>query len=116
MVADQLIQVFINILMNAVDACDEEPGTIAILTRQIKNQTIEIEFVDTGKGISNEEIKKIFDPFYTTKEVGKGTGLGLWVSLGIVRGFGGDILISSEINNGSTFTVVLPMKGILNVS
>ncbi|MFQ5798279.1 MAG: ATP-binding protein, partial [Bacteroidota bacterium] len=53
---------------------------------------------------------KIFEPFYTTKPVGEGTGLGLWVSLGIAKSFQGDISMESQVNKGSTFTVTLPMK------
>ena len=66
---------------------------------------------DTGKGIPPEDQEKIFDPFFTTKEIGQGTGLGLWVSYGIVKNFGGDIVVKSETGKGSLFTVVFPLKG-----
>ena len=65
---------------------------------------------DTGVGMDGEQIKKIFDPFYTTKEVGKGTGLGLSVSIGIVQSMGGTIEVQSLPGAGSAFTVVLPKK------
>jgi PAS domain S-box-containing protein len=113
-VHDQLVQVFLNIAMNAVDACEGNPGTIRIASRAVP-ENIEVIIEDTGKGIPELDFAKIFDPFYTTKEVGKGTGLGLWVSYGIVKNFGGDILVESKEGKGSTFTVILPLKGALNV-
>jgi PAS domain S-box-containing protein len=109
-IADQLVQVFLNILMNAVDACEDSRGTISVLTRQ-KNEIVEIIMSDTGTGIAENQISKIFDPFFTTKEAGRGTGLGLWVSLGIIKNFGGDIHVESELGKGTTFIVTLPMKG-----
>ena len=68
------------------------------------------EIIDDGCGMEKETINKIFDPFYTTKEVGKGTGLGLSVSYGIIKKFHGDIIVESEINKGSKFTVKLPVS------
>jgi two-component system NtrC family sensor kinase len=96
--------------MNAVDACEGKPGTIRISSRVLP-EAIEVVIRDTGKGIPEVDFGKIFDPFYTTKEVGKGTGLGLWVSYGIVKNFGGDIRVESKEGKGSTFTVILPLKG-----
>jgi PAS domain S-box-containing protein len=109
-VPDQLVQVFINILMNAVDALDDAPGTIALSAAAI-DQEVRVVIKDTGKGIEAAEIEKIFEPFYSTKEVGKGTGLGLWVSYGIVKNFGGEILVESSPGSGSTFTVTFPQRG-----
>lgn len=109
-VADQLVQVFINILMNAVDALDDTPGTIALSTAAV-NREVRVVIKDTGKGIEPAEIEKIFEPFYSTKEVGKGTGLGLWVSYGIVKNFGGEILVESSPGSGSTFIVTFPQRG-----
>ena len=107
-VTDQLIQVFINILINAVDALEGKKGEVNITTARAGN-LLKMIFEDTGKGISNENLAKIFDPFYTTKKPGEGTGLGLWVSYGIVKNFGGDIRVESQLGNGSTFTVLLPI-------
>ncbi len=112
-VHDQLVQVFLNIAMNAVDACEGKPGTIRITSR-VMPEDIEVVIEDTGKGIPETDFAKIFDPFYTTKEVGKGTGLGLWVSYGIVKNFGGDIRVESKEGKGSIFTVMLPLKGSIN--
>jgi PAS domain S-box-containing protein len=110
-VHDQLLQVFLNILMNAVDASmGISDSEISIVTKQ-SDEKVEISITDNGTGIAEKNIGKIFDPFFTTKEVGKGTGLGLWVSLGIIRNFGGDIHVESEEGKSTTFVVRLPMKG-----
>jgi PAS domain S-box-containing protein len=109
LVADQLVQVFINILMNAVDALGGKPGTIGMRSR-LNGSSVEVLIADSGKGVTPEDREKIFEPFFTTKEVGKGTGLGLWVSYGIVKNFGGDITVESEPERGSLFTVTLPVK------
>jgi PAS domain S-box-containing protein len=109
LVQDQIIQVFINLLLNAVDAMEGKPGEIKILSK-LKKQNIQVMIVDKGKGIPDEIRNKIFEPFFTTKKVGDGTGLGLWVSYGIVKNFGGEIDVESGIGIGSTFTVSLPTK------
>ncbi len=72
---------------------------------------MEITVHDTGKGIDSSELEKVFEPFYTTKATGQGTGLGLWVSYGIVKSFGGEIFVESIPEQGSTFTVTFPFKG-----
>jgi signal transduction histidine kinase len=95
-------------LINAVDALEGKKGEVNITTARAGN-LLKMIFEDTGKGISNENLAKIFDPFYTTKKPGEGTGLGLWVSYGIVKNFGGDIRVESQLGNGSTFTVLLPI-------
>ncbi|HLF19887.1 MAG TPA: PAS domain S-box protein [Bacteroidota bacterium] len=109
-VPDQLQQVFINILINSVDSLDGRLGKITIQSER-RGNTIAVLVSDSGKGILEEDLDVIFEPFYTTKEVGKGTGLGLWVSYGIVKNFQGDIQVKSEPGKGTTFTVVLPVKG-----
>lgn len=106
-VPDQLIQVFINILMNAVDAMEGKRGDVIITTKK-ENGYLKVIFEDTGKGIAPDDLGKVFDPFYTTKKPGEGTGLGLWVSYGIMKNFGGDIQVKSELGKGSTFTLILP--------
>jgi len=108
LVSDQLLQVFINILINAVDALKDEKGVIRIKSF-VMNSFINIHFTDNGVGISRENLSKIFEPFYTTKNVGKGTGLGLTVSYGIIKNFNGQIKVESQLNEGSTFKIELPV-------
>lgn len=107
LVADQLLQVFINILINAVDALSEDKNRIIIRTKK-QNTDIIIQFEDEGVGIEPENLSKIFEPFYTTKKVGKGTGLGLSVSYGIIKNLNGSIDVESQPGQGSIFTIRLP--------
>ncbi|MFP4529408.1 MAG: ATP-binding protein [Candidatus Kapaibacterium sp.] len=104
--ANQLKQVLLNIMNNAADAITP-PGEITIETKYT-GDSVRIAISDTGKGISKEEMDKIFLPFYSTKEVGKGTGLGLSVSYGIIQNLGGRIEVESVVGEGSTFTIILP--------
>lgn len=108
----QIAQVFINIILNALDAMPEG-GKLAVMSRHGLNEqgldTIFVDFQDSGTGIPAADLEKIFDPFYTTKEVGKGTGLGLSVSYNIVKRFKGDIKVASTIGAGTTFTIILPV-------
>ncbi|MEA1935829.1 MAG: ATP-binding protein [Thermodesulfobacteriota bacterium] len=104
-------QVFINIIKNAIQALPEGKGKISLITRYRKEtNSVIAECHDTGNGIPPEIIKDIFKPFFTTKGVGTGTGLGLYISHEIIKKHGGDIHIKSETGNGSTFTVTLPLK------
>jgi len=103
----QVNQVFLNILTNAIQAILPKSGKIQIITKELA-ETIEIEIKDTGAGISTENLKKIFDPFYTTKEVGVGTGLGLSISYGIIQKHNGTIKVKSEQNKGTSFIIALP--------
>lgn len=112
---NQLQQVFINLLINAADAMNER-GQITVSTGIVSElpsgkRYIEIEFTDTGPGISEENIGKVFEPFFTTKPIGKGTGLGLAVSYGIVKKHGGNIFVRSETGKGASFFVRLPVEG-----
>ena len=104
----QLNQVFMNILSNAIDAIGEK-GTISISTSK-SNGFIQIMIKDSGCGIPEHIRAKIFDPFYTTKEVGEGTGLGLSISHGIIEKHKGSLKVSSEPDKGSEFTILLPLK------
>jgi two-component system, NtrC family, sensor kinase len=108
----QLIQVFLNLILNALDAMDgiDRPGFIEISAqRSDELGMVALHFRDNGKGIPEHILRSVFDPFFTTKRTGEGTGLGLSVSLGIVRNHGGDIRASSHVGVGSTFTVLLPI-------
>jgi len=105
----QLQQVFMNILLNAVQAM-EERGTIAITTRRNSvDDFVEVQIADTGCGIPPDKIDQIFDPFFTTKSSGHGTGLGLSIAYGIVTKHRGNITLESTVGKGSTFTVRLPV-------
>lgn len=105
---NQLQQVLVNILNNAVDAI-AGPGKITISTSR-QDEFLRIAIADTGKGMTPEQVDKIFLPFYTTKQVGKGTGLGLSVSYGIIKSLGGKIMVESAPGRGSTFILVLPFR------
>jgi signal transduction histidine kinase len=105
---NQLQQVFLNLLLNSAEAIPET-GTITISTSASKDR-IEVTINDTGCGIKDEDMDKIFDPFYTTKPVGKGTGLGLSVSYGIIQQHSGDIKCESKEGIGTTFTILLPLN------
>ena len=111
--SSQLQQVFTNIMLNAQQAMPDG-GELRIETRFSPpigefGGCVEIEFTDTGSGIPQEIVNKIFEPFYTTKEVGKGTGLGLSISYGIIKEHQGDILVKSKVGEGTTFMIVLPL-------
>ena len=112
----KLSQVFVNILINAVHAI-EDKGTITISTDIAivdGEDFVKVSISDTGKGMSEKIMKKIFDPFFTSKEVGVGTGLGLSISHGIIEDHKGCIEVESEEGKGSTFIIYLPLKPILN--
>lgn len=104
-----LQQVFLNIINNAIDAV-HEGGLIEVSSNAIGNEVVRVSISDSGSGISKDNIKHIFEPFYTTKEKDKGTGLGLSISYGIVHRLGGSILVESEVNKGTTFIVEMPVK------
>ena len=103
----KLLQVFINMLVNASHAI-ETKGNIGISSR-IEQQEVNIRFEDDGSGISQENLKSIFDPFFTTKPVGKGTGLGLHIVRSIIEDHNGHIEVSSKIGQGSQFDIYLPI-------
>lgn len=108
----QLEQVFLNIINNAAAAMDD--GGVLTISVHCSDGMVNIGFSDTGPGIPLGNMDKIFEPFFTTKKVGEGTGLGLSVSYGIVKKFGGDIQVKSQTGEGgkepgTTFTVVLPV-------
>ena len=105
----QLQQVFTNLILNAIQAMPQG-GSLTISTGAGRDpEFTEITFTDTGVGISEENLDKIFEPFFSTKKVGEGTGLGLSVSYGLIKNHGGEIKVTSEKTQGTTFTVMLPL-------
>ena len=113
LIEDQIQQVFVNILINAVDAISEQTDPelekkISVSSDKDEDDII-IIFEDTGKGIEEKYLTKIFEPFFTTKREGKGTGLGLWITYGIISSFQGTIGVESTIGNGTKFIITLPI-------
>jgi two-component system NtrC family sensor kinase len=92
-----------------VDAISSEGGTVTVTTR-LENGSVRMSVSDTGIGIADANLARIFDPFYTTKPVGQGTGLGLSICYGIINKLGGEIKVTSAKGKGSTFTVILPAR------
>jgi PAS domain S-box-containing protein len=106
---DHLQGVWLNLLINAIDAIDPGPGTIHIKTGRV-DDTIQVSVIDNGMGIPPEHISRIFEPFYTTKDPGHGTGLGLSVCHQIITRHGGQIQVSSQPDEGTAITVTLPIS------
>jgi signal transduction histidine kinase/DNA-binding NarL/FixJ family response regulator len=109
-VPDQIKQVFLNLLTNAADACRLSGGVVTVSTWQEDEERVAVAIHDTGRGIEPSNLQLIFQPFYTTKSEVKGTGLGLSVSFGIVKHHQGEIRVDSQPGEGTTFTVLLPIK------
>ena len=108
----QLNQVFMNLFVNAAQAIPDR-GEISIESDLVDNEVI-VRVSDTGQGIPPQDVSRIFDPFFTTKGIGGGTGLGLSISHGIVQKHHGRIDVKSELGEGTTFTVRLPIDGLRN--
>jgi len=108
--AEQLIQVFMALMINAADAMEEHEGTVTIRTRHgiSPREAVIAEVIDEGEGIARSDLPKIFDPFFTTKAPGRGTGLGLSICYGIIAEHGGRIEVDSAVGAGSTFRILLP--------
>ena len=106
--AGQLIQVFTNLLVNSAQAI-EGFGAIKVKS-ELKENNLVVSICDSGKGISPEDLKQLFTPFFTTKPTGQGTGLGLSISYGIVKKHNGNITVESEIGKGTTFFIEIPVE------
>ncbi|MDD5530535.1 MAG: ATP-binding protein [bacterium] len=105
----QLRQVFVNIILNSLDAM-QSGGKLMICSKFVKTKSsFVVEITDTGCGISEEKLPHLFDLFYTSKEAGKGTGLGLPVSCEIIKRHNGSIDVRSEVGKGTSFTITLPL-------
>lgn len=107
-IEDQLKQVVLNLLQNAEESISAEGGTIEIVTNRL-DSCVELIIRDTGCGIADQHAQSIFEPFFTTKSEVKGTGLGLFVSYGIIKRLGGDISCESVPGKGTAFIISLPL-------
>ncbi|RNC73148.1 MAG: sensor histidine kinase [Desulfuromonadales bacterium] len=101
-------QVFINLVMNAVQAMGEG-GKLFLRTAPGRDSTVVVQVADTGPGIPAETLDRIFTPFFTTKEPGEGTGLGLFITRKLMDGVGGTIGVESALGEGTTFTLAFPV-------
>jgi signal transduction histidine kinase len=106
---DSLRSVFTNLLINGLEAMDGEGGSIGIKLQTEGTDRVRVEITDTGRGIAAEDIAKIFEPYYSTKETG--TGLGLAIVKKAIDDHGGSINVSSKEGDGTTFTIILPTEG-----
>ncbi|MDO8682035.1 MAG: ATP-binding protein, partial [Armatimonadota bacterium] len=104
----ELQQVFLNMMLNAYQAMKQSGGRLEIVSHANK-ENVEVIFSDNGPGIPKEQLTHIFEPFYTTKAEGEGSGLGLSVSYGIVQAHGGRIDVESEVGSGTSFILTLPV-------
>ena len=106
--AERLVQVFVALCINALDAMDDD-GELRVRSDRIGDHEVAVSFIDSGCGIAPGDLPKIFEPFYTTKPPGKGTGLGLSICYGIIAEHGGRLEVDSTLGVGSNFRVVLPI-------
>lgn len=104
-------QLLLNLFINAIHAM-EKGGTLAVRGGR-KDSLVFLEVSDNGCGIARENIGKVFDPFFTTKPTGEGTGLGLWLTYEIIRNYGGEISVDSDVEKGSRFIMSFPVQGVL---
>lgn len=109
----ELQQVLVNLLVNAIHALPENAGRIKMVTRDWEDRGVAIDVIDNGSGMDEEQLGHIFNPFYSTKGQGGGTGLGLSVSYGLIRRYGGNITVKSSPQQGTQFTVWLLQEPIL---
>jgi two-component system NtrC family sensor kinase len=108
--ASQIQQVVLNLVLNAAEATQSKSERRVIVETARADGDVILTVMDNGEGIAPENLSKIFDPFFTTKSEGKGVGLGLAVSYGIIQAHGGDIEVKSQPGAGTTFTVSLPIE------
>jgi two-component system NtrC family sensor kinase len=108
--SSQIQQVVLNLMLNGAEATQGKPERRVNVTTDASDGCVILTVSDNGEGIAPENLAKIFDPFFTTKAEGKGVGLGLAVSYGIIQAHGGDIEVRSQVGQGTTFTVTLPLE------
>ncbi|MBW2053528.1 MAG: hypothetical protein JRI85_15015 [Deltaproteobacteria bacterium] len=106
----RLTQVLINLILNGVQAMEGAGGVLTLKAyRNPTDQTAILEVIDTGSGISDKNLAKIYDPFFTTKEANSGSGLGLYITYGIIQQHHGKIDVTSKLGQGTKFTLILPI-------
>jgi len=105
---ESLRSVFTNLVINAVEAIDGEGGNISIKLSNPETNSVKVEVIDSGRGIAAEDISKVFEPYFSTKETG--TGLGLAIVKKAIDDHGGTISVASKEGSGTTFTIILPAK------
>ena len=105
-----LKQIVINIVMNALQAMESEGGRLLVESKSLSSSEICIVIADTGPGIAVDALARIFEPYFTTKRPGEGTGLGLFVTRTLVENLGGRIEVRSAVGEGTTFSVILPAE------
>ena len=101
-------QVLLNLFINAIQAM-KDGGQLTVRGYK-EGQLVKVEVKDSGCGIAQENMSRIYDPFFTTKPTGEGTGLGLWLTYEIIRNYGGEIMVESEVGKGSSFTLSFPLN------
>lgn len=106
---NRLKQIFINLIMNAIQAMDGG-GSLLLRSSLAKEGLISVQIADTGIGIAKHSLDHIFDPFYTTKKTGFGTGLGLFITKNLVESFSGTISVESSEGEGTCFTITFPVN------
>jgi len=112
-VTQELEQVLVNLLVNAIHALDKANGKICVAARDWDDKGVVILIKDNGTGMNQEQISRIFNPFYSTKQQGEGTGLGLSLSYGLIRRYGGNITVASTPGSGAEFYVWLLAEPVL---
>lgn len=108
--ANLLKQILLNIIMNALQAMENDGGKLLVETAAVETKNVSFLISDNGPGIPPETINRIFDRYFTTKKPGEGTGLGLYVTKSLVENMGGSIDVKSRIGGGTSFTVTLPVS------
>jgi two-component system NtrC family sensor kinase len=108
--ADQIRQMLVNLIQNGIDAIDTTGKVVTSARKPEDQECLEIQVRDTGRGMSPEVLSEIFTPFFTTKQLGKGTGMGLSIVYGVVKMHSGEISADSEVGKGTTFSVRLPLS------
>jgi two-component system sensor histidine kinase HupT/HoxJ len=103
-------QILINLIQNAIDVMEGQTQKLLSISSEKDEKDVWIRIHDNGPGIAEGDMNKLFDPFYTTKEVGKGTGLGLYISYGLARDMGGHLSAENSADGGATFTLKLPLR------